>query len=307
MGTPVDIRRFVWADVAQFTAMFNEVNQLSGTERENDIEFMRQYLSQPSYGAEQNAFVAESGDRLTGFTVVFPELRIGRSVASGGVLVPDRNRGIGRMLLRRSVEHSRSLGAGILHVQTSSDDAIAQRLLQSEGFHKVRTYWSMRCEADSFEAPPMTSGYSIMPFVLDRDEESLTRLQNAAFADSWGFCPNTTEETRARVRLKWSFPDGILIVHDGERPAAYNWTLRARKDGASVGWIAMIGVHPDHRGQGLGEAVIGAGMALLKNKGVRRIELEVDSANAAARRLYVKLGFQKIGEATWFERNLAKE
>ena len=211
------------------------------------------------------------------------------------------------MLLRKSVDHSRSLGAGILHIQTSSDNAVAHRLLQSEGFHKVRTYWSMRCEADDFEAPPIASGYSIRPFVLDRDEESLTRLQNAAFADSWGFCPNTTEETRARVRLKWSFPAGILMVHDGERPAGYNWTLRPRKDGASVGWISMTGVHPDYRGQGLGKAVIGAGMALLKNKGVRRIELEVDFANTAARRLYLKLGFQKVGETTWFERDLAKE
>ena len=69
----------------------------------------------------------------------------------------------------------------------------------------------------------------------------------------------------------------------------------------------MTGVHPDYRGQGLGKAVIGAGMALLKNNGVRRIELEGDSANTAARTLYLKLGFQKVGETTWFERDLAKE
>jgi mycothiol synthase len=265
---------------------------------------MRQYLSQPSYRAEENAFVAESGDHLAGFTVVSPELPLGRSVASGGVPVSDRNRGIGRLLVRKSVEHSRSLGAGILHVQISSDDAVAQRLFRSEGFHKIRSYWSMRRDADSFEAAPMASGYSIRPFVLDRDEESLTRLQNASFADSWGFCPNTTEEIRARVRLRWSFPDGILMLNDGERPAAYNWTLRPRKDGASVGWIAMTGVHPDYRGQGLGEAVIGAGMALLKNRGVRHIDLEVDSANSAARGLYLKLGFKKVGETTWFEKDL---
>ena len=110
MAAHVNIRRFVRADVAQLTVAFNEINGTVGTERENDVDFMRRYLSQPSYSGEDNAYVAHTGDQLIGFAVVFPELRIGRTVASGGVLVPYRGRGAGRMLLRRSVEHARGLG-----------------------------------------------------------------------------------------------------------------------------------------------------------------------------------------------------
>ena len=304
MAAHVNIRRFVWADVAQLTVAFNEINGTVGTESENDVDFMRRYLSQPSCRGEDNAFVAQQGDQLIGFAVVFPELRIGRTVASGGVLGSYRGRGAGRMLLRRSVEHARGLGANVLHVQAPSDDEVAGGLLRSEALHKVRTYQTLRWESDSFEPPPIPTGYRPRPFVLGRDEERLAELQNAAFEGSWGFCPNTTEEVHARVRLGWSFPDGIVMLYDRDRPAAYNWTLRPRQDGASIGWISMTGVHPEYRGKGLGDAVIGEGIDLLRSAGVGRIELEVDSANMAARSLYRKAGFKKVGETFWFERSL---
>ena len=45
-------------------------------------------------------------------------------------------------------------------------------------------------------------------------------------------------------------------------------------------------------------------MEYLKSKGVDGIELEVDSENDPARELYLKLGYQKIGQTVWFEKRL---
>ena len=52
-----------------------------------------------------------------------------------------------------------------------------------------------------------------------------------------------------------------------------------------------MGVHPDYRGQGIGERLLAACIAKARAKGITRIELETRIDNARAIRLYEKLGF----------------
>jgi putative acetyltransferase len=52
-----------------------------------------------------------------------------------------------------------------------------------------------------------------------------------------------------------------------------------------------MGVHPDYRRRGIGEALLRACIAKASAKGITRIELEARTDNAAAIRLYEKLGF----------------
>ena len=302
MVSSARIRRFLWQDLEQFTLLFNEVNGISNTEKAYDADFMLQFLSQPSCQPEENCFLAESGSSLVGFALIHPELPVGRAVASGGVMRSHRGRGIGRRLVKSAIQHARALDAAVLHVQALSSSADARHILDSEGFRPVRTYWQLRWEGD--EVPPMglPPGFSLRPFVLDRDEAALTQLQNAAFGDAWGFCPNTVEEISARVRLRRSEPEGIIFVLDGDRPSGYNWTMRSSNRAGSIGWIAMTGVHPDYRSRGVGRAVVVTGMEYLKAKGVDGIELEVDSSNRHATELYLDLGFKKVNEAVWYER-----
>ena len=304
MVSSARIRKFHWQDLEQLTLIFNEVNGLTNSEKAFDVEFMRQYLSQPSCQPEEHCYVAETQNSLVGFVLIAPELPIGRAVASGGVLRLHRNRGIGRRLVRQAIEHAQGLGASVLHAEVSSDGASASHLLESEGFYPVRRYWQMRWEVDGVPNVELPEGFSLHPFRPGQDDEALTQLQNAAFGDNWGFCPNTVEEIIARVRLNRVDPDGIILVMDGGRPAAYNWTLRASNEAGSTGWIAMTGVHPDYRGRGLGRAVVVAGMEHLKARGVDGIELEVDSDNVPARELYQKLGFQRFQETRWYEKAL---
>ena len=42
-------------------------------------------------------------------------------------------------------------------------------------------------------------------------------------------------------------------------------------------------------------------------QGVDGIELEVDAANPSARELYLKLGFKKVGETVWYEKDLTAQ
>ena len=305
MSPEIEVHRFSWSELELFTRLFNAVSGYESTPEEHSPDSMRELLAQPSSAPQRDAFVTSLKGTPVGFLHVSPELGIGRAVSAGGVLEPYRGRGIEGDLIATAVEHSAGLGARVLHMQTSSSDVKIHEVLRSAGFENVATYWNMRWDAAAIPSTSLPEGYTHRAFILGRDEEALTDLQNAAFGDTWGFCPNTVDEVAFRVRMSRSDPEGILLIMDSEIPAAYCWTTRSENRFGSIGWISMVGVRPEYRGEGIGRAALAAGMTFLKHKGVEGIELEMDSLNVPARKLYGKLGFRKTSETIWFERRLA--
>ncbi len=64
---------------------------------------------------------------------------------------------------------------------------------------------------------------------------------------------------------------------------------------ADEGHITNIAVKQSHRGQGLGEDLLTALIAVGRALGLRAMTLEVRVSNTPARTLYEKLGFQYVG------------
>jgi mycothiol synthase len=298
----ITLRKFEWTDLESVAQLFTEIGGTAGTEKEAGTELVRQTLSHPSVRPETNLTLAHSGADLVGYYQLFPEVPISRAVVAGGVLEQHRGLGIGRQLLSAAMEQVEALDVSVLHIQTSSDAADARHMLESEGFEQAKDYWQMRWTGGDLPELNLRSNFSLKPFRLGKDEAMLTELQNAAFGQHWGFCPNTVEETAARVRIANTDPDGIIFVMDGDRPAGYNWTLRNENRFGKVGFVSMTGVHPEYRGNGLGTAVVVTGMEYLRQQGVDAIELEVDSENTPARELYLKLGYRQVHHSVWFER-----
>ncbi len=68
--------------------------------------------------------------------------------------------------------------------------------------------------------------------------------------------------------------------------------------------IAVLAAYPEHRGRGLGTALIGVADALRAAHGARQLSLLVADANIEARRLYERLGFREVArrpmtQGTW--------
>ena len=297
----ITLRKFKWDDLESVTRLFTDISGAGGTDKEADAELVGQNLSHPSALPDVNITLAESGSDIIGYYQLFPEVSISRAVVAGGVLEHCRGLGIGRQLLRSAIEQVEGLDVDVLHIQASAEDAAARRLLESHGFEQVKDYWQMRWEGAELPQLNLRSNFRLKPFELGRDEAMLTELQNAAFGQHWGFCPNTVEEIAARVRIKNTDPNGIIFVMDGDRPAGYNWTLRNENQYGKIGFVSMTGVHPLYRGNGLGTAVVVTGMEYLREQGVGAIELEVDSENTPARQLYLKLGYRQVHRSVWFE------
>ena len=301
----LEFRRFSWPDLELYTDIFNRVCGHESAPSAHSVDSMRRQLEQPWCDPERNILLAWCDGSPAGFVSIFPELKIGRTVASGGVLERFRGLGLGSGLVAAALDRASDLDATVLHVQAADDDEPFHRLLASSGFERVTTYWSMMWRAGAPRGADLPPGYSFRDFKLGVDEERLTELQNAVFGGTWGFCPNTVKEITARVRLERTDPEGIIFVLDDELPVAYCWTSRAKNEFGSIGYISMAGARPEYRGKGIGTAAVAAGMDYLESRAVDRIELEVSAENVAARDLYVNLGFARTKETFWYEKRLS--
>ncbi|MEZ5184046.1 MAG: GNAT family N-acetyltransferase [Acidimicrobiales bacterium] len=106
----------------------------------------------------------------------------------------------------------------------------------------------------------------------------------------------TPEQLERQLAEPWVELPGFLVLDDpdrGDRLAGSCWTRvhEATVDDPALGEIFVIGVDPDRHGRGLGAALVLAGLDHLAARGLRTGMLYVEADNAAARRLYERLGF----------------
>lgn len=64
---------------------------------------------------------------------------------------------------------------------------------------------------------------------------------------------------------------------------------------ADEGQLVNIGVHPDYRRLGIGEALLTRGIEEARARGMRTMFLEVRVSNSGAQKMYEKFGFQNLG------------
>lgn len=116
-------------------------------------------------------------------------------------------------------------------------------------------------------------------FTCFHDRDSCGRLMTE-IANRHGFLPQATWLlSYSSPRLTRSEPCG---------------TIQGVHDQSGLGAIQNIGVLPTHRGHGLGTALIHRSLLGFREAGLERVYLEVTAQNAAAVRLYLRLGFKKV-------------
>jgi ribosomal protein S18 acetylase RimI-like enzyme len=97
------------------------------------------------------------------------------------------------------------------------------------------------------------------------------------------------------IRQKEGFlPVATWLLGYRESPTApldYCGTIQGIRDSTGTGAIQNLGVVPDHRGQGLGRALLIKALSGFQQAGLKQAFLEVTAQNAGAIHLYQQLGF----------------
>ena len=115
------------------------------------------------------------------------------------------------------------------------------------------------------------------------DLDDVMVIETAAFASPWS-------RQFFLEELKAACARSVLCQRDG-KPIGYiiYWEMTGELD------IHNVAVHPLHRRQGVGRAMLSNIMESAAERGFRRMTLEVRKSNDAAQALYRSLGFEICG------------
>ncbi len=262
-----------------------------------------QGAGQPGLDPVNNCWLVEFRGQVKGFCLVTREPSIGRAVLQMETDPVFAGSPLEEALVQLALDSCRSWNAKLAHICLPGGSPRAM-LLESIGFERVREYTVMAWSEETLPSVETAPGFHVANFNRG-DETLLTRVQNEAFTGGWGFCPGTVEQIAYRSNMANTSHEGILFLRRGDETAGHCWTCIAPTATGVRGRIAMIGVVPDFRGQGLSRSILAAGMNYLVSLGAQDIVLEVDSGNTPAIRLYNSMGFQKVSDLHWYELSLA--
>jgi mycothiol synthase len=137
----------------------------------------------------------------------------------------------------------------------------------------------------------------VRPIDPGPDDEPFVALVNDTFIDH----PTPFRLDLAQLRRTHGRPDfdpgTILLVVEAGDPGRMMGFCRITRyeddDGRPIGEVKHVGVRREHRGHGLGRALVRWGAAEVRRRGAGDVLLSVEGANDGALRLYESLGFKR--------------
>lgn len=177
-----------------------------------------------------------------------------------------------------------------LHVFAYTTERAKRALFESAGGEVIRHSYRMAIDLTNVTvaAPELGAGVAIKPVVDAADLRAMHEVVDTAFLDHFAHEPepyddwlrHTAEGTYGDLSLWW------LATVNGE-PAAglYGGTFH------SSGYIDTLGTLREHRGLGLGRALLLTAFAAYRDRGINRVTLGVDATNpTGALHLYTSAG-----------------
>jgi mycothiol synthase len=317
----VTLRPLTRDDIPAWAALLAaaEVEDRTG-EHFNEADLAEE-MDNPEITVGKDVIGAFDHDDLVGYCSVLPrgegEGRYKVHV-EGTVLPARRGQGIGGRLVdamvRRAEEAYAERGSALpLKLMTTgkTDNTAQAELLERAGFTPERWNFVMRTRLDGDlpDAPPLAEGYELRRYDPSMADAMLA-AHNAAFTGHHpNFTPWTestwrqwvTESRNFRPELSW-----LVLTADGE-VAGYLQTSEfdayQEATGRREAYVAKLGVLAEHRGRGVGAALLGRAMGDYRDAGFDEASLDVDSENpTGALGVYERAGFEVESRWTNYQR-----
>ncbi|MBJ8344529.1 mycothiol synthase [Antrihabitans sp. YC2-6] len=243
-------------------------------------------------GSSVTHLVRTTDDRVVGYGQI--SAATGEHPAMAEVVVdPEhRGKGVGTDLVQAALTAG---GAGTrvwAHGNLEPARAVAARLK----LVAVRELLQMRRPLTNNPVPSyvVPDGLSLRTYRPGADDAEILRVNNAAFSwhpEQGGW---TAADLSARQAEEWFDPAGLfLVVDDQDRVRGFHWTKVHTETPEPIGEVYVVAIDPAAQGAGLGRVLTLAGLEYLQVKGLDAVLLYTEADNAAAVRLYEKLGFTR--------------
>jgi mycothiol synthase len=274
--------------------------------RKQGHQFLEKILNRPHFDPEQDLFVAEADENVFGLLLVISEFKIGRIVLNCHVHQNALYEKVVAALWERGMTRCREMDGDAIHVSLHENFRAGRVFFTESGFTPVRVHVELE---RNLEAPLLFDQWpeiGEVTYLKEGDEPLLANLQNRIFTGSWGFSPNSPEEIEYYLDLTQCRVSDVLLLKDGDNLVGYLWAhASVGEDSARHrGRIHMFGIVPEYQGRGLGKKLLSIGLADLRDREFKRVELTVDEANRPAFALYNSLGFNEKYTRLWYEKSI---
>jgi mycothiol synthase len=194
---------------------------------------------------------------------------------------------IGADLVQGALGVIRDEGGGHVHLWVSHPSPVDDAIAAAGGLRPGRDLYQMR------RPLPVDEKWSLdtRAFVPGQDEDAWLDVNNRAFEwhpEQGGWDRSTLAE---RESEPWFDPAGFLLHERDGKLVGFCWTKVHGEHDPPLGEIYVVAVDPNESGQGLGRALVLAGLDHLARQGIRVGMLYVDASNVRAVKLYVEMGF----------------
>ena len=248
--------------------------------------------ARPSLDLARHTMGVWDGDLLVAGCDVYRTRR-----AEGAVRPSHRGRGIGTALARWTQECSARDGGTVVGM-TVPEGSAGEAVLRGLGYRTGWTSWVLRLPGDAVVPErPLPDGFTLR----DATTEELPVVHEViedAFNEWPDRQPSPFEDWAASVPRRSGFEPWQLrvVLSPSGEVVGVSAALLAGEGEATTAYVGQLATRADHRGRGLGQALLADAFALGRTHGARVSELSTDSRTGALP-LYQRLGM--VVTQTW--------
>lgn len=257
---------------------------------------------------ETNAWIvlSASDEKLIGYGFL-EETGVNRMDTCVFVHPRYKNQDIGSLLLNKVEERAAVLAKGkdgdqTLMNQVPFSNMAARNLVENRGYQFSRLYERMKIELDGLPNEPfLPEGVTLLPFTPNYDEETLFKIYDETFKDSWGYTKKDRSKWISQKKGDGYNPSLWFIVWKDSKPIGFLMS-RVQDDGL---FIDLVGVKREYRKHGIGRALLLHAFRLAYKRQQKTILLYVDSDSLTnANRLYQGVGMSSDSRTAVFSKRL---
>jgi mycothiol synthase len=197
-----------------------------------------------------------------------------------------------------------------LYLACRDDQVDRVALYEACGYELERRSLRMaRSLSEPIAEPQFPNGFTLSHSRGAEDAAAWVEAHNESFSDHWGTYPMTIAEHSYWLSQPDYLPELDLVAIADGKVAAFCFCHIDLEDNQHrhclEGWINILGTRRSFRRQGLGRAMLLAGLRKLKAKGMETARLGVDAENAhGAQALYESVGFRQLHVKLSFTKSL---